>query len=108
MEDVQIDATVPVDPIVTSLCSPDIPNFEFVNDATEKLEIGDTSVDDCDDSLGDSMVCDPNSRLVPTGFTRPNRTGSIISPSISISKIRISWVFSCYCFSFLGKFPFWI
>lgn len=78
MEDVQIDATVPVDPgAITKICSPEIPSSQFVNDATENLEIGDTSVDDCEDSLGDSMVCDPNSRLVPTGFTRPNSTGSI-------------------------------
>lgn len=89
MEDVQIDATVPVDPNVTSLCSPEIPNFEFISDETEKLEIGDTSIDDCDDSLGDSMVCDPNSRLVPTGFTRPNHTGSILSLSISILQNRV-------------------
>ncbi|KAL1193377.1 Kinesin-like protein KIN-14R [Cardamine amara subsp. amara] len=74
MEDIQIDAIVPVDPIVTAPCSPEIPNSQFVSDATMKLEIGDTPVDDCEDSLGDSMLCDPNSRLVPTGFTKPNRT----------------------------------
>jgi len=80
MDDVQIDDTVPVDLNgVTSHCSPEIPSFDFVSDETEKLEIGDTSIDDCDDALGDSMVCDPNSRLVPTGFTRSNRTGSILS-----------------------------
>ncbi|CAL9213654.1 unnamed protein product [Arabidopsis halleri] len=51
MEDVQIDNTVSVDPNVTSVCSPKIPNFEFVGDVTQKLE----TVDGCDDSLGDSM-----------------------------------------------------
>ncbi|KFK32797.1 hypothetical protein AALP_AA6G289700 [Arabis alpina] len=71
MEDIQINPTVPVDPEVTSPSSPEIPNSQFT---TEKLEIGDTSMDMCEDSLADSMVCDPNSRLVPRGFTKANHT----------------------------------
>lgn len=75
MEDVQINATVPVNPKVTSLDSLEIPNSQFVGDPMEKLEIRDTLMDECEDSLGDSMVCDPNSRLVPTGFTKANCAG---------------------------------
>ncbi|CAH2061495.1 unnamed protein product [Thlaspi arvense] len=78
MEDVQINDTVPMDPKVTSSDSPEISNPHFVGDATEKVEIGDTSVDDCEDSMADSMLCDPNSRLVPTGFTKANRTDETI------------------------------
>ncbi|CAH8337270.1 unnamed protein product [Eruca vesicaria subsp. sativa] len=47
MENIQIDATVPVD--------------------TEPSGIGD-----------DSMVCDPNSRLLRTGFTRPNNADDTV------------------------------
>ncbi|ESQ46176.1 hypothetical protein EUTSA_v10000025mg [Eutrema salsugineum] len=80
MEDVQIGSTVsvPVDSIMTSSDSPEISTSQFVIDEKEKLEIGDTSVDQCGDSMADSMVCDPNSRLVPTGFTRANRPDEII------------------------------
>lgn len=85
MDDIQVNATVPVDPKPTLPGSPEISDSQLVSDdATEKLEIGDTSVDMCDDSLADSMVCDPNSRLVPSGFTRAHRTGWILSLSISI------------------------
>lgn len=99
MEDIQIDATqVPADPILTAPCSPEIANSQFISDETVELEIGDTSLDDCYDSLGDSMVCDPNSRLVPTGFTKPNRTGSFFSLSISILQSVLIF-FSCISFS---------
>ncbi|CAN8283918.1 unnamed protein product [Cochlearia groenlandica] len=75
MEDVHIDATFTVDPTVTS---PEIPKPEFVSDAAEKVEIGDSYMDVCEDSPEASMVCDPNSRLVTTGFTRSNLTDETI------------------------------
>ncbi|KAL0733664.1 hypothetical protein Bca4012_009874 [Brassica carinata] len=66
MEDVEINA---VDPNVTSSSdSPSaISNPQF---ASEKSKIGDTPMDDRDDS----MVCDPNSRLLRSGFTKANHS----------------------------------
>ena len=71
MEDVQINA---VDPNVTSSSDspPEIPDPQLVSDTTEKSKIGDTPMDERDDS----MVCDPNSRLVLSGFTKANHSGS--------------------------------
>ncbi|CAF2114209.1 unnamed protein product [Brassica napus] len=69
MEDVQINA---VDPNVTSSSDspPEIPDPQLVSDTTEKSKIGDTPMDERDDS----MVCDPNSRLVLSGFTKANHS----------------------------------
>ncbi|KAL0653532.1 hypothetical protein Bca4012_096223 [Brassica carinata] len=71
MEDVQINA---VDPNVTSSSDspPEIPDPQLVSDTTEKSKIGDTPMDERDDS----MVCDPNSRLVLSGFTKANHSAA--------------------------------
>ncbi|XP_004289515.1 PREDICTED: geminivirus Rep-interacting motor protein-like [Fragaria vesca subsp. vesca] len=37
-------------------------------------DLKDSSMDEDDESLVDSMLCDSGSRLIPTGFTRPNST----------------------------------
>lgn len=73
MEDVQIDT---VDPNVTSSSDspPEIPNPQFVSDDTTekpKMMVGDTPMDERDDS----MVCDPNSRLLLSGLSKPNHSG---------------------------------
>ncbi|KAH0865824.1 hypothetical protein HID58_083035 [Brassica napus] len=69
MDDVQINA---VDPNATSSSDspPEIPDPQLVSDTTEKSKIGDTPMDERDDS----MVCDPNSRLVLSGFTKANHS----------------------------------
>lgn len=66
MEDVQINAATS-----SSDSPPEIPDPQFVSDTTEKSKLGDTPMDERDDS----MVCDPNSRLVLTGFTEANHSG---------------------------------
>uniref|UniRef100_M4FBP1 Kinesin motor domain-containing protein n=1 Tax=Brassica campestris TaxID=3711 RepID=M4FBP1_BRACM len=65
MEDVQINAATS-----SSDSPPEIPDPQFVSDTTEKSKLGDTPMDERDDS----MVCDPNSRLVLTGFTEANHS----------------------------------
>ncbi|CDY13741.1 BnaA09g42430D [Brassica napus] len=65
MEDVQINAATS-----SSDSPPEIPDPQFVSDTTEKSKLGDTPMDERDDS----MVCDPNSRLVLTGFTKSNHS----------------------------------
>ncbi|XP_050388067.1 kinesin-like protein KIN-14R [Argentina anserina] len=37
-------------------------------------DLKDSSMDEDDESLVDSMLCDHGSRLIPTGFTKPNST----------------------------------
>ncbi|KAG5386795.1 hypothetical protein IGI04_038265 [Brassica rapa subsp. trilocularis] len=67
MEDVQINAATS-----SSDSPPEIPDPQFVSDTTEKSKLGDTPMDERDDS----MVCDPNSRLVLTGFTKANHSAA--------------------------------
>lgn len=75
MEDVQINAATS-----SSDSPPEIPDPQFVSDTTEKSKLGDTPMDERDDS----MVCDPNSRLVLTGFTKSNHSGP---NSIRVSRV---------------------
>ncbi|MED6220557.1 hypothetical protein PIB30_045936 [Stylosanthes scabra] len=42
---------------------------------TLTAEHKDSVMEDAQESLFDSVVCDPSSRLVPTGFTRPENSG---------------------------------
>ncbi|MED6138000.1 hypothetical protein PIB30_070220 [Stylosanthes scabra] len=42
---------------------------------TLTTEHKDSVMEDAQESLFDSVVCDPSSRLVPTGFTRPENSG---------------------------------
>lgn len=76
MEDVQINAATS-----SSDSPPEIPDPQFVSDTTEKSKLGDTPMDERDDS----MVCDPNSRLVLTGFTKANHSGPNLPISIRVS-----------------------
>lgn len=91
MEDVQIDT---VDPNVTSSSDspPEIPNPQFVSDdTTEKPKMigGHTPMDERDDS----MLCDPNSRLLLSGLSKANHSGpDLLTSEFQFRSIWVSRV----------------
>lgn len=49
--------------------------FEWEKDVKLDQESKNSAMDEHGDSLVDSMLCDSNSRLIPSGFARSNCTG---------------------------------
>lgn len=67
-----------------------VPVFEWEKDVKLDQENKDPPVDEQDeDSLVDSMLCDSNSRLIPSGFTAPHPTGP----------------YFCFSYIYLPSFP---
>ncbi|XP_010531348.1 PREDICTED: kinesin-like protein KIN-14A isoform X2 [Tarenaya hassleriana] len=78
MEDVESNATLPDETKFQSPGSTGIRVSQSGHGAAENEETSDSIMHDSGDSLSDSMLCDPNSRFVPTGFTKPNCTDDIL------------------------------
>lgn len=67
--------------------------FEWENDVKLDEERKDSAIGGDWDDLVDSMICDSNSRLIPSGFARSNCTGQYCGAIIMLFRLNIRLFF---------------